>query len=257
VTGIRGLHHRWILSRRAIPDRLWRGVLETCSHAQQLERTDRTHLRELCTLFLHRKTFSGAHDLEVTDPMRVHVALHACVPILNLGLDYYSRWKGVILYPGDFRVRQRFEDDSGVVHEGFENLCGESLSHGPMVLSWDAIQSEPDFPGQDLVIHECAHKLDILNGDADGFPPLHPEMNVQTWTNTMHAAYDTITSAADRGVETRLDPYAAADAAEFFAVVSETFFAAPNIVAEDFPDVYTQLGAFYRQNPINLLSPAP
>jgi MtfA peptidase len=250
VTGIGEHWRRWVPAREAIPERLWRNALDSCHTAAHLGRSDRVRLRETAARFLHEKSISTAHDFALTDAMTVHVAVHACVPILNLGLASYSGWKGIIIYPGDFRARRHFEDDSGVVHEGHEDLCGESLAGGPMVLSWDAIEGEAEFPDQDLVIHECAHKIDVLNGDADGCPPLHPDMNAADWTRVMRRAYDTLNRAVDREEETLLDPYAATDAAEFFAVTSETFFAAPDILQEEFPDVYTQLRAFYRQDPL-------
>lgn len=251
MTGIREQFRRWILAREAIPERLWRNALDSCRSAAHLDRSDRLRLRELAERFLHDKSFASAHDLVLTDAMTVHVAVHACVPILNLGLDYYSGWKGIVVYPGDFRARRHFEDESGIVHEGHEDLSGESLAGGPMVLSWDAIEDEAEFPDQDLVIHECAHKIDVRNGDADGFPPLHPDMNAADWTRIMRRAYDSLNRAVDRDEETLLDPYAATDAAEFFAVTSETFFAAPDIVHEEHPDVYAQLRAFYRQDPLH------
>lgn len=248
--GPKALYRRWVLSRHRIPDTVWEGACAGSRHALALDPPTRLRLRELSTLFLRAKTFSGTHGLRVTDTMRTHIALHACLPILNLGLEYYAGWKGIVIYPGDFRVRQRFQDDAGVVHEGVEDLCGESLSQGPLVLSWNAILDERNFGDRDLVIHECAHKLDLLTGDADGFPPLHASMDSDLWTRAMQQAFDALTVAVDRGDDTRIDPYAASDPAEFFAVMSETFFVAPAMVHDDFPDVYSQLRAFYRQDPL-------
>jgi Mlc titration factor MtfA (ptsG expression regulator) len=181
--------------------------------------------------------------------MRVRVAARACVPVLELGLDYYSRFKGIVLYPGDFRVHEQRMDEAGVVHEEIRELCGQSLAQGPMVLSWGTIIAERAAQGQDLVIHECAHKLDTLNGEADGFPPLHAGMSPRTWTRALRVAYDKLCDDVDAGRPTRLDSYAAEDPAEFFAVASETFFTRPDVVFEDFPDVYAQLAAFYKQDP--------
>jgi MtfA peptidase len=250
VIGPKALFRRWNLSRHPIPDVLWEAARAGSPYALKLEPAAGVRLRELCTLFLRAKSFAGTHGLIVTDTMRVHVALHACLPILNLDLEYYTGWKGIVIYPGDFRVRQRFQDDAGVVHEGTEDLCGESLSQGPLVLSWNAIVGEVEHTDQDLVIHECAHKLDLLTGDTDGFPPLHASMDSSRWSETMRRAFDALGAALDRGAETRIDPYAANDPAEFFAVLTETFFTAPAIVYEEFPEAYLQLAAFYRQDPI-------
>lgn len=244
---------RFRSSPRPIPDALWSKALRTSPYARALPKNDRQKLRQLTTQFLRMKSFEGVADLVVTETIRARIALHACLPILHLGLDYYSDWTSIVIYPGDFRVRAEFADEIGVVHEETKDLCGESLSQGPVVLSWEAICEEDDHPAEhDLVIHECTHKLDILNGDANGFPPLHADMNTSQWARDFHMAYDQLCAQLDAGATCRLDPYAAEDPAEFFAVTSETFFAAPWIVYEDFPVVYKQLRSFYRQDPYTL-----
>jgi Mlc titration factor MtfA (ptsG expression regulator) len=53
----------------------------------------------------------------------------------------------------------------------------------------------------------------------------------------------------DADEATTLDSYAAEDPAEFFAVMSEAFFQAPQVVRTDYPAVYEQLALFYRQDP--------
>jgi hypothetical protein len=250
MAALRRLYDRWRIRRQAIPDRLWHRTLAQVHTACMLTRSDRARLRECTTLFLRAKTFDGAAGLVVTDSMRAAVAVRACLPILNLGIEYYSGWNDIVIYPGDFRVRDEYVDDAGVVHQQTLDLCGESLSHGPMVLSWDAIVSAgANVDGHDLVIHECAHKIDMLNGAADGFPPLHATMDALAWTRDFHAGYDGLCAALTAGAESRIDAYAATDPAEFFAVMSETFFAAPAIVRADFPAIYAQLGLFYRQHP--------
>lgn len=253
IAGLRKRYHRWLVQRRPIPDRVWAGALAYCRYAQTLARGERARLRDLATLFLRDKHFDGAAGFVANDVMRTVVALKACVPILNLGLDYYSEWNGIVIYPDDFRVHEEYMDDVGVVHRGARELCGEALSHGPVVLSWNAIEDERGARDRDLVIHECAHKLDVLNGPADGFPPLHPEMAAAQWTETFSRAYAEFCRATDTGVDTALDPYAATDPAEFFAVASETFFTAPALVRGDFPTVYEALARFYRQHPYPLL----
>jgi hypothetical protein len=124
------------------------------------------------------------------------------------------------------------------------------MSQGPIVLSWKAMREEDETPGDhDLVIHECAHKLDLLNGDANGFPPLHPDMDTRAWARDFHAAWRRLCSGLDTADAGRIDPYAAEDPAEFFAVMSETFFTNPHLVYELHPTVYKQLHRFYRQDP--------
>ena len=245
------LYHHWRRPRDSIPDRLWRQTLAQARCAQFLPRNDRARLRHLTTRFLQKKTFDGAAGIQVTETMRAGIALRACVPILQLGLEFYAGWNEIVIYPGDFRVHNEYTDDAGVVHREVLELCGESLSQGPMVLSWEAITAGVGATtDHDLVIHECAHKLDILNGAADGFPPLHSDLQARAWTRDFRAAYDHLCAELNAGRAPRLDSYAATDPAEFFAVASEIFFTAPALLCADYPAIYTQLRGFYRQDPV-------
>ncbi len=240
--------------RDEISDTLWSRILRTSRYAQALNTPDRQRLRELAKRLLREKSFSGAASLVVKNAMRARVALHACLPILNLGLEYYADWDSIVIYPGDFRVHDEYTDEHGVVHREIMDLCGQSLSHGPMVLSWEAIRHEDDAPDDhDLVIHECAHKLDVLNGDANGFPPLHADMDVREWSRDFQAAYDRFRVVLEAGGDPGTDPYASEDPAEFFAVLSETFFTAPHRVNDTFPTLYKHLQHFYRQDPCRYL----
>ncbi len=223
-------------------------ALHHAPYAKRFAPADQKRLRELTTEFLRTKTFEAAVTIEITPPMRARIALRACVPVLNLGLDWYDGWAGIVLYPADFRVHEEYEDETGVVHRGQADLCGQSIAQGPMVLSWEAIENSPA-ADQDLVIHECAHKLDTLNGPADGFPPLHAGMNAAQWTRDFAAAFKDLAQKLDTDDESRLDPYAAEHPAEFFAVASETFFTQPALLRKEFPAVYRQLCLFYRQEP--------
>ena len=245
--GWRGLLQRW--RHPPLSDDLWQTALHHTPYARKLAPADRQQLRTLTDEFLRAKTFEDAAGIEVTPPMRALIALRACMPVLHLGLDWYDGWNGIVLYPADFRVHEEYEDETGVVHRGQADLCGQSIAQGPMVLSWEAIERAPA-PDQDLVIHECAHKLDTLNGPADGFPPLHAGMDAAQWTRDFTSAFETLNRQLEAGAEPRLDPYAAEHPAEFFAVASETFFTEPALLRADFPAVYRQLCLFYRQEPI-------
>ena len=232
---------RRVLAKHHIDDSLWERATRPLAF---LPRTPK--LRELALLFMAEKEFAGAHDLEVTDLMRVSIAAQACTPILELGLDWYAGWHGIVVYPGDFRVRRREMDEDGVVHEWEDELAGEAMPGGPVVLSWDAAAHDP---AMNVVLHEFAHKLDMLNGEADGDPPLHAGMDRRAWRKAFDEAYDGFCDAVDRGKDTWLDPYASEHPSEFFAVVSEAFFCEPRDTKRRYPDVYDQLVLFYRQDP--------
>ena len=234
---------RRVLRRHHIDDALWRKATHRLAFLPQTPK-----LRELALLFLSEKEFSGAHGLEVTDAMRVSIAAQACLPILELGLDWYAGFSGIVVYPGDFRVRRSHTDEDGVVHEWDDELAGETMPGGPVVLSWDAAANDP---GINVVIHEFAHKLDMANGEADGLPPLHAGMARTAWVAAFEEAYEGLCDAVERGKDTWLDPYAAEHPSEFFAVISEAFFEDPAETRRRYPDVYDQLKLFYRQDPLS------
>ena len=243
---LREWRRRRVLRRHRIDEKIWRRTVLAYPFLGELEREDSRRLRELTLLFLAEKEFAGAAGFEPGDAMRVAIAAQACLPILELGLDAYDGWTGIVVYPGDFRVRRAEADDDGVVHEWDDELAGETMPGGPVVLSWDAAAHDL---GMNVVIHEFAHKLDMSNGVADGMPPLHAGMDRAAWSAAFSKAYDGFCNAVDRGRDTWLDPYAAEDPAEFFAVLSETFFVHPLQTRRRYPDVYDQLRRYYRQDP--------
>jgi Mlc titration factor MtfA (ptsG expression regulator) len=246
---------RWPLFRRrsAIPPVLWAEALRRLPYAAALPATDQSRLHDLAVRFLRNKTFEGAAGLEVTDWMRVAIALQACLLILNLGENYYSGWRAVILYPGDFRVSKEVIDEDGIVHEWTEELAGESWERGPVILSWET--SAVYDPDLNIVLHEFAHKLDMLDGAANGCPPLPATIPVAAWTRDFENAYAAFCGAVDRGEVLSMDDYAAESPAEFFAVLSERFFLQPEQVNMEFPELYRHLRSFYRQDPLAVLTP--
>jgi hypothetical protein len=208
-------------------------------------------LRELATFFLRRKIISAAHGFAVTEEMRITIASQACLLILSLSLDYFDGWSEIIVYPGAFRARHNHMDEYGVVHEEEHALSGESWEQGPLILSWSDIREDMHHShlGRNVVIHEFAHKLDMLDGAANGIPELHRPMVRAQWTEAMSNAFERLGHELDHQQRPAIDPYAATDPAEFFAVISEYFFTAPRLLRRTCPDVYEQLAKFYRQDP--------
>lgn len=216
----------------------------------RLHSTDLVRLRNLATLFLRQKALEPAGDLELTPEMGPRIAVQACLPILNLGLDYYRDWSSIILYPEGFLARHEYIDANGLVHSVHRPLIGEAWERGPVILSWANVAANTTASGHNVVIHEMAHKLDMLTGKVNGLPHLHRDMAVQDWSRIFNDAYQRLCQEVDWGQPTVVDPYAADSPGEFFAVISEAFFTIPERVIAAYPDVYQQLRAFYRQDPL-------
>lgn len=209
-------------------------------------------LRKLASLFLHEKAITGAGGLEVDDFMRVYIAAQACLLILNLDLDDFQGWSEVIVYPDTFVIKREEYDASGVVHETRKALAGEAWQRGPVILSWSDARpgSHPHGPASNVILHEFSHKLDMLNGAANGMPPLHRDMVREEWTASLSHAYENLYHQVERHHHTSIDPYAAENPAEFFAVLTEVFFVQPALLHRLYPKVYRQLSLFYRQDPL-------
>lgn len=271
---------RWLLGRGApaarvanvqarIDPALWEEVLRAYPFLAGLLPEDIEELRARAAWLLASKTMNGARGLQLTDFMRLSIAVQAAVPILKLPTGLYEGWDEIIVYPGGFAIPRRREDDIGVVHEYTEDAAGEAWDGGPVVLSWeDARIAEGGF---NVVIHEFAHKLDLMGGDADGMPSLagRPELNARLWRRVLDDSLDRFTRALE-AVEAAIppdvdpegpdadpwygqlpmDPYAATDEGEFFAVSSESFFVDPEPLAAALPEWYDLLRAYYRQDPL-------
>ena len=243
---------RYTLHHHPIPFELWEEVIKGGDLFHRLRSVERAHLRELATLFIRRKSFSAVQGFELTTEKVVMIAAQACLPILKLGLDYYDDWVEMVIYPGGFRVTREQRQESGVVDQEVQTLSGEAWLQGPVILAWDEIEADLARPrsGRNVVIHELAHKIDMLNGDANGSPPLHADMSQQRWSRAFGHAFDDLIHALETGHHPAINPYAATDPAEFFAVVSEYFFCDPKTLQRHYPVVYEQLTAFYRHDPM-------
>jgi Mlc titration factor MtfA (ptsG expression regulator) len=246
---IRNWRIRRIVARRPIAEPLWQDALRRCAPARRLGASDQAALRVLATLFLERKSIEPVQGLELDDADRVLLAAHACIPILKLGLDWYDGWHSVIVYPDAFVPRRTHTDEAGVVHETRNAMAGEAWGRGPVILSWADVLDAGRTPGHNVVIHEMAHKLDMLNGDANGFPPLHRRMDRRAWTRAFSDAWKRLHEDHRNGLALPIDPYGLENEAEFFAVASEQFFEQPGRLRHDLPGVYRQLELFYRQHP--------
>ncbi|TVQ42298.1 MAG: zinc-dependent peptidase [Wenzhouxiangella sp.] len=205
-------------------------------------------LFERSTEILAGKDFFGTQGLEPSPDDLLDVAVLAALPVLNLGVDWYRGFHTFILYPAEFVADVEEMDEVGLIHSGPEIRAGEAWAHGPVVLAMDEVRSSGQGEGFNVVAHELAHQIDQLNGDMDGYPPLHEGMDRQQWASVFSAAWQRLQDEIQRGQEPTLDPYAAESPAEFFAVATEMYFDAPVWLHEQHPDMYTQLDQLYQMS---------
>lgn len=238
----------YILKKYALPDHLWLNTTDRLSLLDSLDAVEMAKLRVLSTLLIHRKTFTGVQGVDVTLEMKIIIAAQACVEILELGIDSFDGWKEIVIYPGAFKVEREVQDDLGLVSTEKNVLSGEAWGQGPVIFSWDDIERDSFTlrAGHNVVIHEFAHKLDMLNGRANGMPPLHPDMPIEEWTESLSNAYQRLIKRLEHH-HAEINPYAATNPAEFFAVMCEYYFTAPNILKKHYPKVFKELRAYFRR----------
>jgi MtfA peptidase len=262
----------WPLVRpRALPietDR-WQGLVHDLPFLRGFDADTELALRTLVARFLTEKTVTGAQGVAVDDDMRLVIAAQACLPVLKLGLEPYQDFVEVIVYPGAFMVKRQVTDDIGLVHEFDDVLSGEAMDKGPVVLSWDDVAG-PEARGN-VIVHEFVHKIDLANGNADGHPPMPASMR-RRWREALESSFDEFVAELDaveasipRDVDPEsdeaaeyydtlpLDPYAATDEAEFFAVAAESFFVEPEIFAQAFPALHACFVDYFGDDPLQRL----
>ena len=247
IIGAPLLRRRRRAGLRATPlPRATRAALARTSAYRRLPPQLRRRLAELVSVFLAEREFIGCAGLTVTAAMRVEIAAQACLLILNRAAHVFDELRSILVYPDEFVVRDEVEED-GIVTERERALSGQSWDTSRIILSWRDVRDAG--AGYNVVIHEFAHYLDHEAGTANGAPRLDEPRDYARWTRVMRDAYDALAARARRGEETLLDPYGCEDEAEFFAVATEAFFELPRELAAEHPELYAELGRFYRLDP--------
>ncbi|HEX5052210.1 MAG TPA: M90 family metallopeptidase [Planctomycetota bacterium] len=227
----------------------WLPILQRLPFYRHLDERGQQRLRDDLRVLIAEKQWEGCGGLVLTDEIRVTIAAQASLLLLDIEHEYYADVQAILVYPSAYRTMPR-RDKSGVVRDGQANL-GEAWQHGPVVLAWDAARGgalDPD-DGHNLVLHEFAHKLDMLDGLADGTPPLRDRGEFAAWVRTMSAEFARLRAAAADGRATVLDKYGATNPAEFFAVATECFFEKSRQLQQRHAELYAVLRDYYHQDP--------
>jgi len=233
----------------------WDGYIErNMAHYRWLDESERRRLRDLVQVFVAEKHWEGTGGLVLTDEVRVTIAAQACLLVLELPHDLYRNVQSILVYPSTVVAPERRLGTFEIPREPLDGplpILGQAQLRGPVILVWDAVERTGRHPerGHNVVYHEFAHKLDMLDGSADGTPPLHGRAEYRRWVGVCSREYHALRAKARQGQRSFLDAYGATSEAEFFAVATEQFFDAPVALRRHHPDLYAVLEAFYRQDP--------
>lgn len=250
----------WLAERRRkailqtpFPER-WAGYLRAnMAHFAQLDPEEQAELRDLVQVFVAEKHWEGCGGLDLTEEMQVTIAGQACLLVLGLEHVLYSNVETILVYPSTV-IPKRVDDPyfaTPTVVSSIMPVLGEAHQRGPVILTWDAVRRGGRHPerGHNVVYHEFAHKLDMLDGAVDGVPPIADSDQYDDWVRICTKVYERLHRDLEAGRPSLIDPYAATNVGEFFAVVTETFFDRPIQLQEQLPELYAVLAAFYRQDP--------
>lgn len=221
-----------------------------------LSAEEQARLQIAVRILVAEKQWEGCGGFTMTDEVRVTVAGFAGLLVLGLKDNYFERVMTILVYPATYVVEDQPANEGGLVM-GPSVRVGEAHYRGPVLLSWAEIQDDARHPsdGSNVVFHEFAHQLDMLNGQADGIPDLASGDQYQRWRDVMGREYRQHVRAVKTGRPTLLDRYGATNEAEFFAVATECFFLQPRSLLRRHSDVYDLLREYYQQSPAERVNP--
>ena len=241
-------HRRRDILQTPFPQAWVEHLQRNMKHWSYLLAPEQQHLKELIQVFVHEKDWEGCGGLTLTDEVRVTIAGQACLLLLGLDHVLYRHVQSILVYPDTVVPAQMGSD--GLVHHSSMPILGQAVYRGPVILVWDAVEHGGRHPshGHNVVYHEFAHKLDMLDGHVNGTPPLHSPEQYARWATVCTKAFNNLRARDARGQRTFLDPYAGVNEAEFFAVATEYFFDQPVKMKQQHAALYDVLMGFYNQD---------
>jgi hypothetical protein len=212
---------------------------------------ERETLRDHMVRLLGEKRWEAANGFTLTEEMRLVISAQAAMLILGLDWSAYRKVGDIIVHPTTLVLQGERASASmtGLMTDEPMAILGQAdHEHGPVVLVWDETVRNARHParGFNVVFHEFAHKIDMLDGVVDGTPPLATRQLHDRWVAACTDEFEAIRAG---GGSRLLRDYAGTNPGEFFAVVTEVFFDQGVQLEADRPELYAVLREFYRQDP--------
>jgi hypothetical protein len=236
--------------RRGLPDH-WASIVE--EHVavwRVLDEGERALLESTSDWLLRHKHWEAAQGFALVDQITVTIAAQAALLVIGLGVHAYREVSAIIVYPTAMQSRGVYAGPvQGTVSEGIVPVFGEAHDRrGPVLLAWDQAEDAARHPGRghNVVFHEFAHKLDMLDDILDGTPRLERRGQLERWVAVCTEAYGALRAGIERPP---LQPYGATNPAEFFAVATEAFFDVPVTLEQHEPKLYEVMRDFFNQDP--------
>lgn len=215
----------------------------------RLSPEQRSRLEDFTARLVTEKRWEASRGFALTDEIRVTIAAHAALLILEIGFDAYRDITSIIVHPTTILFTgEQVGPIPGSRTSDPIQLLGQAHFKGPVLIAWDAALDQARHPGRghNVVFHEFAHRLDMLDGLVDGTPLLPDDATRQGWIDVCTAEFHAL---RDGPPDELVGDYAATNPGEFFAVVTEVFFNRPSEMRTRKPALYEVLSSFYRQDP--------
>lgn len=223
---------------------VWRRTLqEHMVHFRMLGPKQREKLENKARVFVAETHWEGCGGLELNDRMRILIAANACLLVLENEATLFESVSSVLVYPAGVVVPEHHQGN-GIV-SGSTPILGQARFNGPIILSWsDSIYASQHIGTRNVVLHEFAHAIDMLNGTVNGTPPMRKGLH-ERWVEVCQSEYEDFRVRLDHGAPGVIDPYAATNPGEFFAVVTEHFFEQPHVLHDHHPALWEIFGEYY------------
>jgi Mlc titration factor MtfA (ptsG expression regulator) len=236
--------------RKGLPDG-WRAIVE--AHVaiwSALDEHEQATLEATSDWLLRHKHWEASNGFALSDEITVTIAAQAAVLVLGLDVHEFREVSAIVVYPTAMQSRGVYAGPiAGTIVDGIVPVLGEAHDgRGPVLLAWDQAHDAAQHPGrgQNVVFHEFAHKIDMLDSVTDGTPPIENRGDLARWVEVCTEAYVALRADIERPP---LQPYGATNPAEFFAVATEAFFDVPMLLEQHEPNLYDILRDFYKQDP--------
>jgi len=251
---------KWLKSRRRkkllaapFPDAWFTYLHQNVHFYRELSETQQRKLQDILRLIVAEKNWEGCKGFTVTEEVKVTIAAQAALLVLGMQEQYFDRVQSILVYPTVYFAAENTMGPGGVVTEGDSAREGEAWYRGPVILSWDDVLrgGRHEHDGRNLVFHEFAHQLDMLNGrSTNGTPVMESKQQYEQWQKVLHSEYNRLVHDCRNHKRSLLDCYGTTNLAEFFAVATECFFERSRQMQHKHFDLYHILADFYHQNPV-------
>lgn len=243
---VRRLH----VMAQPFPQELESALQQYVVYYRALNDAGRERFRNIVKVFLDEIPITGIRtDLDSTT--RALVAASAVIPIFGFDDWEYSGLGEVLIYPNAFAEDYSTGGENDQMERRTLGMIGVGHLSGVMILSKPDLLSGFANPEDkhNVGIHEFAHLVDKADGSVDGMPPGVTINTAGPWIQWV--GHELQNKPKQRH---HIDSYAYTNEAEYFAVLSEYFFEAPDVLQSKAPKIYKMMQSMYHQNTRSFLS---